>query len=369
MERPKPRRNVWRVVGWVAYGVALVGIGIGSTLYGWAKHNAPAFTDAAIKEALAPPQIQSVFGSHALTILLLGCDDSFTPSGKLISTATRSDMMMLVRVDFDHNTVSGLSIPRDTVLKLRGDGESFHRINAFHAQGGPELSRIAVEYLTKVKIDRVAKVDSWQFMEMVNSLGGVSIESPKPLEYTDHADGLYIRIKQGRNELNGYQALGFVRFRHGDDDISRGQRQRAFLLALRERMKANPTAALKTTDRLVPLFSKAFTQEELLSLMRMGIGMSTAKIKMAGWPVKHMPNTFALVTDRTGVPALLTSLDLNPTLGDPADTSPEKGAAEAFAKATSPDDKEPTIKIDVDRSGSGHQSKPKDVKKSGSSKP
>lgn len=350
------------MLGWVGYVVLLALILTLASLYGWAKHFAPSLTDAAIKQAVAPPPVRSVFKSDAMTVLLLGCDDSFTSSGQLIDGPTRSDMMMVVRMDFAKSTVSGLSIPRDTVMKLSGAREESHRINAFHSFGGPELSRQAVEWLTKVKIDRVARLDSWQFMEMINSLGGVTVESPKALEYTDRSDGLYIRIKKGRNELNGYEALGFVRFRHDDDDLARGQRQRAFLMAMRERMKANPTAALQAVDRLAPLLGRAFTQDELLSLIRMGVGMPASKIKMASWPVKPVAGTGTLTTDRTKVPLLLDLLGMKPTLGDAKDPMPDKGGPDSLGgPATQP----LASKIEVTLERDGHEGKQEGVKKIG----
>ena len=354
MERSKPRRSVLHVFGWIGYSLFLVAIAVGSTVYGWARHVAPSFTDAAIRQVVAPAPPRAVFKADALNVLLLGCDDSFTPSGQVVQGPSRSDMMMVVRVDFVRGTVSGLSIPRDTMMSLKGPNEHPHRINAFHAFGGALLSQKAVEWLTKVKIDRVAKIDSWQFMEMVNSLGGVTVDSPKELEYTDHADGLYIRIKKGRNDLNGYESLGFVRFRHGDDDIARGQRQRSFLLALRERMKSNPTHALQAANRLVPLFSEAFTQDELLSLIRMGVGISSTRIKMAGWPVRAITNTGTVVTDRTKVAEVLDSLGMKATIGDPTDATPDREGGDT----TSPSKDSGASKIDVAPDGAGHDPSP-----------
>lgn len=331
MEPRKAGTPGGRIVGWVGYALLLAAVGAAASLYGWAKRHAPNTTDAAIRQVVAPPSIRSVFNTDALTILLLGCDDTFLPDGTLAAGPTRSDMMMVVRVDFAQKRVSGLSIPRDTVMKLRGLGETHHRINAYHARGGPELSKKAVEWLTKVKVDRVATLDSWQFMETVNTLGGVTVESPKPLEYTDRADGLYIRIKQGRNHLNGYEALGFVRFRHDDDDLARQARQRAFLMALRERMKSDPTAALHAMDKVVPLFRGAFTQDELLGLTRWGVGLSPDRIKLAGWPVRPIPRSPALVTDRAKTRSVLDQIALPANLGNPTDPSPEERAVEEFA--------------------------------------
>lgn len=309
------------LAGWVLHGLWLAVWAGGGTALGWASARNPRFTQAVIKQAIAPVSPQKAFNRNAFTVLLLGCDDSFSPDGKLLKTNTRSDMMMLAYVDLDNRRVSGCSIPRDTLMHL--PGERNRRINQFHALGGDALSQKAVEHLTKVRVDRVAKLDSEQFMQIVNTLGGVTVDSPKALEYTDRSDGLYIRIKPGRNHLNGYEALGFVRFRHDDDDLARQKRQRAFLMAMRDRMKQDPTAALAAVDHLVPLFSGAFSQEELLSLFQFGTSLPPQNIKLTGWPVRPFPGTVEVVTDRSRTAQTLADLGIKPSLGDPADPAPD----------------------------------------------
>jgi LCP family protein required for cell wall assembly len=308
----------------VLHGSWLAVWAAGGTVLGWANANAPKLTQAVIHQTIAPVSPQKSFKADRVTVLLLGCDDSFSPDGKLIKTNTRSDMMMLAQIDLANRRISGCSIPRDTLMHL--SGEQNRRINQFHALGGEDLSKRAVETLTKVKIDRVAKLDSVQFMEIVNMLGGVEVDSPKDLEYTDRSDGLYIRVKKGRNRLNGYQALGFVRFRHDDDDLARQRRQREFMMAMRDKMKQDPTAALQAVDHLVPLFGGAFTQEELLSLFQFGTSLPGQNIKLTGWPVRPFPGSVEVVTDRSKTAQILADLGITPTLGDPASPAPDAEA-------------------------------------------
>lgn len=317
----RSRHPALTLLGWLAHGLWLSAWAAGGAVMGWANAHAPTLTRAVIQQAVAPVPPQKAFGTDRFTVLLLGCDDSFSPDGKLLKTNSRSDMMMLAQVDLANRRLSGCSIPRDTLMHLPGERD--RRINQFHAVGGDELSKRAVEQLTKVKVDRVAKLDSEQFMQIVNMLGGVTVDSPKKLEYTDRSDGLYIRIKQGRNHLNGYEALGFVRYRHDDDDLARQKRQRAFLMALRDRMKQDPTAALSAVNHLVPLFGGAFTQEELLSLFQFGTAVPSDKVKLESWPVRPFPGTVEVVTDRSRTMQTLSDLGIRATLGDPADPGPD----------------------------------------------
>ena len=79
------------------------------------------------------------------TILVLGSDartkDSKEPGANKIGTPSRSDSILLVRVGGGHN--STLSIPRDTVVNIPGNGQN--KINAAYAIGGPSLAIRTVE--------------------------------------------------------------------------------------------------------------------------------------------------------------------------------------------------------------------------------
>lgn len=104
------------------------------------------------------------------------------------------------------------------------------KLNAAYAEGGPTLTVRTVENMTKVKIDHYLEVDFTSFMKTVDAVGGVKICTARPMK--DSYTGL--NLPAGSHELDGGQALQYVRSRHVDvgSDLGRMQRQQKFMAAL-----------------------------------------------------------------------------------------------------------------------------------------
>ncbi|HCA48671.1 MAG TPA: hypothetical protein DEP45_15360 [Armatimonadetes bacterium] len=168
-----------------------------------------------------------------MTILLMGADErpQFGDKG-------RSDTMILLFVSQRTKKAALLSIPRDLRVHIPGHGRD--KINAAYAYGGVELARDTIEQELGVHIDAYAKADFQGFVEVVDQLGGVTVEVPdvegrgRGMNYDDNADGLHVHLKPGLQTLNGEQAIGFVRYRKGDSDFKRSERQQQFLKAMAE---------------------------------------------------------------------------------------------------------------------------------------
>lgn len=168
-----------------------------------------------------------------MTILLVGADErpQFGDRG-------RSDTMILLFVNQRTNKAALLSIPRD--LRVRIPGHGTDKINAAYCFGGVDLVRRTIEQELGVDIDACAKVDFQGFVEIVDDLGGVEIDVPdvegrgRGMNYDDNADGLHIHLKPGLQTLDGEDAIGFVRYRKGDSDFKRSERQQQFLKAMAE---------------------------------------------------------------------------------------------------------------------------------------
>ncbi len=165
-----------------------------------------------------------------LIFLALGIDaKELTENNK-----ERSDTMMLFKVDKSTGNISILSIPRDTRVMIRGrSGEE--KVNHAHAYGGPELSVETVRDLLGIDLEYYVRVDYKIVEEFVNLIDGVEVDVPMNMKYTDlKADPpLYIDLKEGRQVLNGNEALQFLRFRKGykDQDLGRIKAQQQFMVA------------------------------------------------------------------------------------------------------------------------------------------
>ncbi|NEP90735.1 MAG: LCP family protein [Okeania sp. SIO2C2] len=175
--------------------------------------------------------------SRPINILVMGIDQvSGVAENSPDVFEGRSDTLLLVQANPTTQTVSLLSVPRDTQVLIPKIGIA--KINEANVYGGPKLVESVLEStLSGFEIDRYVRVSKGAFRELVEQLGGIEIFVPQPMSYTDNTQQLKIDLKSGWQTLNGEQAEQFARFReevHGD--IGRIQRQQVLLKALRNRV-------------------------------------------------------------------------------------------------------------------------------------
>jgi LCP family protein required for cell wall assembly len=93
-------------------------------------------------------------------------------------------------------------------------------------------------------IDYTAVIDFQGFVDVVDALGGVNVTVDKDMRYVDTVDDTNIDLKKGEQELDGEQALGFVRYRKSNrgtaasSDFERNERQSQVLGAIADRLKS-----------------------------------------------------------------------------------------------------------------------------------
>ena len=168
-----------------------------------------------------------------MTLLLVGADER--PEHGDVG---RSDTMILFFVNPRTKKAALLSIPRDLRVRIPGHGRQ--KINASFALGGVDLVRETIEQEIGVQIDGYAKANFDGFVQIVDQLGGVEIDVPdvegrgRGMNYDDRRGNLHIHLKPGVQELDGEEAMGFVRYRKGDSDFKRSERQQQFLKAMAE---------------------------------------------------------------------------------------------------------------------------------------
>ena len=250
--------------------------------------------------------VENPFGQDVVTLLVLGCDEDWYFGGKqLIRHQARSDMMLLCRLDFKNNRITGISIPRDTLVAA--DGHAEQKINGYHLLGGNEESKLAVEaLLPEVQIDKVLALNFDAFKQMIDAVGGVDVYVPKNMNYDDNRGHLHIHLKAGHQHLNGDQAEGFVRFRHSDDDFHRTARQRDFVLAFKETLKQHWTELGTVADKAVVLTGNALTPEQIAYVADFAEKIGSDNIQMGMLPVVDTHDKFYdLRIDEAKAPAVL----------------------------------------------------------------
>ena len=112
----------------------------------------------------------------------------------------------------------------------RFPGYGYNKLNAAYSFGGPKLLAETVQNATGLRIEHYMGIGFGGLVNVVNSVGGVTMCFKHPLR--DAASGLH--LKKGCQTLSGGKALSFVRTRHNfaSQDLQREQNQRVFLKAL-----------------------------------------------------------------------------------------------------------------------------------------
>lgn len=203
---------------------------------------------------------------NEIVFLMMGVDAKDVKQSK----GTRTDTMMLFKVNFDSGNIDILSIPRDTRVLVRGKED---KINHAHAFGGPSLTIRTVEDFLGIDLNYYVKVDYKAVKSIVDAIGGVEIEVPQRMRYNDPtADPpLNINLQAGVQTLDGNQAHDFLRFRsYKNGDLGRISAQQYFMKEL-----IKQTLQLKNIVKLPGLVETYFDYVETnipMSMVLKGIG-------------------------------------------------------------------------------------------------
>ena len=197
------------------------------------------------------------------TILLLGTDEGPGNWG------ARTDTIIVVALEHGTHRAVAFGIPRNLVdLRVGGRLPVFHDlINALYsyARAQPDLFpdsadpgatalKLAVSRLLGVRIDYYALANLRGFADLVDALGGVTIDVKERLHdsVTRAAWGEpkpRIDVYPGRTyHFDGHEALAYVRSRKDSDDYTRMARQRCFLSALADQV--DPLSVLRNFESL-----------------------------------------------------------------------------------------------------------------------
>ncbi|GLV58645.1 hypothetical protein KDH_54750 [Dictyobacter sp. S3.2.2.5] len=224
-------------------------------------------------------------------ILLLGSDND----QKYIFPNVLTQVMMVVHIDTVKNTVTMVSIPRDSWVSVP-DGMGMHKIDQAFSLGvqesgkfedGVRLARQTVEQDYGIHIDRYAWVGLDGFAKIIDTLHGIDINVDHPVvddaypndvgassDPNDHNAYKRLYLSPGPQHLNGQEALEYVRSRHSDlvGDLGRTQRQQEVLEALK--LKFNVSTLLQNFSSLLNDLSGSvytdFNENEMLAFANYG---------------------------------------------------------------------------------------------------
>lgn len=200
----------------------------------------------------------------AENILLIGSDNRGNGNEKYgqDSGTQRSDTTILLHLSADRSNATAMSIPRDLMAHVpectKPDGSTispkFEQFNWAFEAGGAACTIRTVEEMTGIRVDHHLIVDFGGFKNMVDAVDGVEVCLANPV----HDVQAHLDLPAGRQKLDGEQALGFVRARHGfgdGSDTERIGRQQDFLASLVKKVQSN--GVLLNPVKLYPLLDSA----------------------------------------------------------------------------------------------------------------
>lgn len=224
------------------------------------------------------------FLKNKVNILMLGYDASeerYDEDSELYRDEEnnfRSDVLMLLSVDFENNNAVLISIPRDTLAPIYNT-EGHWKINAAFAKGGAVKGN-GFEYAMRtvsnlfggVPITYYAGIDMTGLKQVVDAMGGVDYDVDVKITLNGRV------LETGMQHLNGQQVLDYCRARKGiGTDINRVDRQQRMLFTIFEQLKSRnqivnlPNIYLSVQDKIITNLN--FQQIAALSVFALDLDM------------------------------------------------------------------------------------------------
>jgi LCP family protein required for cell wall assembly len=202
-----------------------------------------------------------------MQILILGSD---TRDGKNSDYGTaedstgygQSDVMMMMDISADNKRVSVISFPRDLLVDIPEctdqktkqvfPARSGVMINEAMKEAGIGCAVDTVNKITGLEIDHFMMADFNAVKELSNAVGGVEVCVSDAVYDPDSR----LRLPAGNSQVQGEQALAYLRTRHAfadGGDLGRIKAQQGFLSSLTRKIKddgtlSDPQKMLKIAD-------------------------------------------------------------------------------------------------------------------------
>ena len=189
--------------------------------------------------------------------LVMGCDRA----------AHLADCIMIVTLNEGSGAVSVVQIPRDTYAEYTH--RDYKKLNGILQEKG---ERGAKEFLSQafgVPLDYFLILDLDCLDQAVDAVGGVDLEIPTDMQYSDPDGNLEIQFTKGEHHLNGAQAEQFVRYRSGyaNADLGRLDAQKLFLRAFVK--KCNSLSGTEKARLLLSFLTKVQTDIDIAAAFRL----------------------------------------------------------------------------------------------------
>jgi LCP family protein required for cell wall assembly len=194
-----------------------------------------------------PPERLFDLPDGPFTVMVIGLDIRPTQDGP-----SRTDSILLLRVDPDKNTAGIISIPRDAMMQVpMPDGDtSRDRVNTAYVYNwsrdnpavAPRALAQTIENNLGLHVDYYLTFDQRGAASIIDAAGGVTVNVEDAFGQEDYSDDDINVVPQlfptGEQHLDGYRAVAYGRIRKGSNDFERIKRQQQVAEGLVEQLSA-----------------------------------------------------------------------------------------------------------------------------------
>lgn len=243
--------------------------------------------------------------TDVVNILLVGADKNNDEQDEDVER--RSDSMMIATLDVKHNKLKVTSLMRDMYVEIPGHGSN--KLNAAFSYGGIELLYETIAKNFGISMDGYAIVNFDAFVNVIDEIGGIEVDLTESeaanLRSTNYIKRRkYRNVKVGKQNFNGYQALGYCRIRHGKtqpdgttpavysksgkaDDYGRTERQRLTLEAILKKVKTLSVSEwMDLVEVVLPNVTTDLSKKDIYTYMMTVIRMGTTKLHQFSLPIE-----------------------------------------------------------------------------------
>lgn len=294
------------------------------------------FPDSEIRLSVLPSSLPGIdtegtsgeqgrIDGRRMNILVMGMDrrpaDGDIPS--------RTDTLFVMTIDAVTNSSRGLAIPRDLWVDIplgesESDGYAQNRVNTAYGYGvngdlpggGIGTVKRTVEHLLDIEIHHYVMVDFEGFREIVNLLGGITVDVEPPgvndpfYSETELLGDFYPCVfEPGVHQMDGSEALCYSRVRNLSDDLDRIMRQQRVILAMMD--KAAELEFLNSHDTLINLWQnyKSTIQTDISDLQAPGYARLATRIDQDSLSFLTLGAVATPWTTPEGAQVLIPSMD------------------------------------------------------------
>ncbi len=252
------------------------------------------------------------------SFLILGMDNY----GSLDETG-RSDVTMLVQVDFSKTKISAVTFARD--MFIENENGYLTKINTVVRNKDEQMLCKLIEQNFGIPIDGWFRVNFTSVIELVDAIGGAEVElTQAEVNYLARL-GLDVYdenpLAEGKSRLNGAQALAYARCRKLDNDLGRGERQGKLISAMVRQTKELTAVRIKNVfESLKHAWRSSYSLPEQTRLLFQALWLRGADVKSIAVPfeghwrygnsggvsgvVANLEDNKALLLDALGMTAL-----------------------------------------------------------------